>query len=238
MTATVARAHSAAKRRRRLRALCERLYRRCGNGHGNDDRLPQMRPRGARDDAHERLPVRLRMRRLRGYPQAPPRRLLRLLFLRGSRLSAEAVVTMTGHDPKLNPAEIHVIWAGGDSDAVGARRTISVLPYICRPASRSRMGQRSQKVIRDARPASLAIPCSRNASTSWRSPFVTGRARTDLVDRRVGTARWSSSGTSTRARSGSARTTAGAGPGSARSGSRRPGARGGSRTRAHPRGLR
>lgn len=72
------------------------------------------------------------MRRLRGYPQAAPRRLLRLLFLRGSRLSAEAVVTMTGHDPKLNPAEIHVIWAGGDSDAVGARRTISV-PAIHMP---------------------------------------------------------------------------------------------------------
>ena len=238
MTATVARAHSAAKRRRRLRALCERLYRRCGNGHGNDDRLPQMRPRGTRDDAHERLPVRLRMRRLRGYPQAPPRRLLRLLFLRGSRLSAEAVVTMTGHDPKLNPAEIHVIWAGGDLTLSGPAVPSRSLPYICRPASRSRMGQRSQKVIRDARPASLAIPCSRNASTSWRSPFVTGQARTDLVDRRVGTARWSSSETSTRARSGSARRTARAGRGSARSGSRPLGTPGGSRTRFHQPALR
>jgi hypothetical protein len=33
---------------------------------------------------------------------------------------------MTGHEGPLNPAEVHIVWAGGSSDAKGVRHTVSV----------------------------------------------------------------------------------------------------------------
>jgi hypothetical protein len=52
--------------------------------------MPPLQASGDRTNAEERLPVLLRLRRLRATPQAEARRLLRVLFVRVGALPTDA----------------------------------------------------------------------------------------------------------------------------------------------------